>query len=146
MPALPGPLSRFPGHSFIHGARRETWESPAHAQGARGSRAACLSKRFEKYKQYHSKDAKKPAAKAAAPKAKKPAATVKKATPKKAKKAAAKKTSVNKITPKKSKKPAVAKKVVAKKSPKKVAAKKSPQEGTQARVVCPIFAANSKRS
>ena len=29
---------------------------------------------------------------------------------------------------------------------KKEAAKKSPQEGTQARVVCPIFAANSKRS
>ncbi|XP_030193762.1 ubiquitin-conjugating enzyme E2 E3-like [Gadus morhua] len=58
-----------------------------------------VSKRFEKDKQYHSKDAKKPAAKAAAPKAKKaadkkPAATVKMATPKKAKKKNNKKTSL----------------------------------------------------
>ena len=65
-----------------------------------------MSKRFEKDKQYHSKDAKKPAAKAAAPKAKKaadkkPAATVKMATPKKAKKKNNKKTSVKKITWKK---------------------------------------------
>ena len=62
VPMLPGPLSRFPGHSFIDGAWREVWETwecrgrgsraavpafpgprcprcPGHCHGARSSRA-----------------------------------------------------------------------------------------------------------